>query len=166
MGENGKLDAMQEQWEREMADAGVPTEAEMREMEAPWPESAEELAEYVEALVDRPHSYGTCVYAMSLAAAAAFRYVAKRLGVTRFQASMADLDILRQTRGWKWGRLLDYEKLLYPQYCTDEHFPSWRSLVEANREELAKRAEELLAEKGEAHPHVTTHWRWLAGIEA
>lgn len=74
------------------------TEIEMRAEKVPWPETLEELTEYIASLTDREHDYGTCVYAMSLAATAAFQYVSKRLGVTGFQAGCADLDILRRTR--------------------------------------------------------------------
>jgi hypothetical protein len=67
-----------------------PTEAEMRDSEAPTHGTVEELAAYVRVLVERPHDYGTCVYAMSLAATAAFNFVAHKLGVTMFQASWGD----------------------------------------------------------------------------
>lgn len=58
----------------------------MREAKVPWPHTKEQLTEYVESLVNRTHDYGTCVYAMSMAAEAAFNYVAHHLGVTGFQA--------------------------------------------------------------------------------
>lgn len=145
----------------EMEEAGVPTEEEMAETKAPTPGSIEELGEYVQGLVDRPHSYGTCVYAMSLAAVAAFNYVARELGVTGFQASCADLDILRQTRGWTWGKVLDYNKLLYPQYLNHENFPSVSYLLEEHRVELGRRAQEILDEGRELSPGVEAHLRGL-----
>jgi len=74
------------------------TEKEMREAKEPWPYTEQQLTEYIASLVDRQHDYGTCVYAMSLAAAAAFNYVAHKLGVTGFQSSCADLDFIRRTR--------------------------------------------------------------------
>lgn len=156
---------MQEQ-EREWADAiareGAPTEKELRDAKVPWPNDEEELIKYIHSLVERPHDYGTCVYAMSMAAVAAYNYVAQELGVTGFQASMADLDILRRTRGWEWGKILDYDQLLYPQYCDDEHFPTWHWLVEEHAQELAKKAEAKLAESdGVAAPAVLHHWKWL-----
>ncbi len=135
------------------------TEAEMRETEVPTPGSVEELADYVRSLVEREHDYGTCVYAMSMAATATFNFVASKLGVTGFQASCADLDILRRTRDFKWGRLLDYEKLLYPQHR--DEFPSWEELLDQNRNELAKRATMLLATSDYAADRVKEHWRRL-----
>lgn len=145
---------------QEIEDGGsVMTEAQMRDAKAPTPGSVEELAEYVRGLVERPHDYGTCVYAMSMAAVAAFNFVAGRLGVTGFQASCADLDILARTRGWKWGKLLDYEKLLYPQFRGE--FPGWDDLLEEHRDELAKRAAVKLADAakdGLAAESVTRHW--------
>src|SRR5690606_31751241 len=77
---------------------GSMDEAQMRAAEVPWPETMDELTAYIEGLVEREHDYGTCVYAMSMAAVAAFQHVAKRLGVTGFQASCADMDVLRRTR--------------------------------------------------------------------
>ncbi|MDP3936830.1 MAG: hypothetical protein Q8R92_01690 [Deltaproteobacteria bacterium] len=146
-----------------IAKAGVPTEAEMREADVPWPETEEELLSYIHGLVDRPHDYGTCAYAMSMAATAAFRYVANHLGTSGFQASCADMDILRRTRSFKWGRLVDFEKLLYPQYLNNEHFPSPGALIYEHREELSKRAKALLEQSdGMVHPEVLAHWRLLA----
>ena len=146
-----------------IADAGAPTEREMREAEVPFFDSEEELIAYIRGLVDRPHDYGTCVYAMSMAAVAAFKYVSKKLGVTGFQASCADLDILRRTRGWEWGKLLDFDELLYPQYCDEEHFPSVATLLEKHADELAKRARQKIEETGgKAHPNVLKHWQRLA----
>lgn len=138
------------------------TEQEMREAVVPTPESYESLAEYVRGLVEQKHDYGTCCYAMSMAAVAAFNLVASRLGVTGFQASCADMDILARTRGWKWGKILDYEKLLYPQYCTEEHFPSAGTLLWEHRVRLAELAKERLAEKELfASKNVVNHWNEL-----
>jgi hypothetical protein len=160
-GELDGVDEMRQAFAQRIAAAGSPTEAQMREMKAPVFDSATELADYIRALTDRPHDYGTCVYAMSLAATAAFNHVAHKLGVTGFQASCADLDILRQTRGFNWGRLLNFDDLLYPQYRN--HFPGWEQLIEENRGRLAEEAAKLLAARGaSAHPDVRAHWEMLA----
>ncbi len=146
----------------EIAKAGVPTEAEMRKMKAPWPKTMEELTAYIKTLTDRPHTYGTCVYAMSLAAVAAFQYASEAVGgCTGFQASCADLDILRQTRGFDWGKILNYENLLYPQYLDDDHFPSWQTLLRTNAVKLGELAAKKLAESPDVHPNVVNHWRRL-----
>lgn len=158
------VEEMQARADAEIAAAHVPTEAEMRDAKVPTPDTEEELLAYIHGLVDRPHDYGTCVYAMAWAATAAFNYVAHKLGATGFQASCADMAILSQTRDLKWGRVLDYSNLLYPQYCDDEHVQPWRRIVEENREEFAKRAREKLTENEHAAPAVVAHWKWLASL--
>ena len=143
------------------------TEKAMREAEAPWPKSQKELSEYIESLVKREHDYGTCVYAMSLAATAAFNYVCHVLGTTGFQASCADLDILKRTRHLKNGfRIVDYDKLLYPQYVDDEHFPTHEQLLEENKITLSRAAKKLLVEKDNnfVHPDVRARWEYVASL--
>lgn len=149
-----------------MTDIKTATEAQLREADVPWPKTRDELMAYVNSLVERDHDYGTCVYAMSMAATAAFYYVSSRLGVTGFQASCADMDILRRTRGYKMGfRLVDYGNLLYPQYCDDEHFPGWRGLMNENADRLRDEAKKLLAERGNnTHPAVLAHWEMVSRL--
>lgn len=159
---NKELKDLMDEQVAKMLEAGVPGEKELRESKVPRFGTLEELSAYIKSLVERPHSYGTCVYAMSLAATAAFNFVAGQLGVTGFQASCADLDILARTRGFKWGRLLNFEDLLYPQYCNEERFPSVQSLMKEFANELAEKAKEKLAETEMAHPNVRAHWEMLA----
>ncbi len=80
------------------SDAAKPaiTEKQMREEDVPWPKSKKELTAYIDKLADQNHDYGTCVYAMSMAAVAAFNYIAHKLGTTGFQAGCATLDIVRR----------------------------------------------------------------------
>jgi hypothetical protein len=93
------------------------TEAQLRESKVPSPKAPEDLSAYIGALVDRPHDYGTAVYAMSMAAVAAFNYAASKLGVSGFQASCADMDIIRRTRSMRGPFILiDGANALYPQY--------------------------------------------------
>lgn len=143
--------------------AKVSTEKQMREEKVPTPNSLSELSTYIKKLVDRPHDYGTCTYAMSMSAVAAFNFAASQLGVTGFQASCADLDILRRTRGFEWGRILKYEDLLYPQHCNDDHFPSSEHLLNDPEiiSELAKRAKTLLNDHNNdiTSKNVIEHWR-------
>lgn len=143
------------------------TEQQMREGKPPPIDTVEELAKYVQSLVDRQHDYGTCVYAMSYAAVAAMDYVAAKLGVTGFQHSCADLDVLRMTRNLTFGRVVDYSKLLYPQYCTEAHFPSLATLLTEHADKLSDMAKKLIRESdGFVHPNVKSHWRKLAAKEA
>ena len=142
------------------------TEQEMRDSEVPRIKTSEELTAYINALVSQQHDYGTCVYAMSMSAVAAFNYVAHALGVTGFQASCADMDILKRTRSMDSGfRIINYADLLYPQYLTEEHFPSAEQLIEECAETLSKQAKENLAKSPTAHPSVIAHWERLAKLQ-
>lgn len=137
------------------------TEAEMREAEDPWPYTEKQLTEYIASLINRPHDYGTCVYAMSLAASAAFNYIAHQLGVTGFQSSCADLDFIRRTRSLKGPFiLLKAEDALYPQCDPAEKLAE---AMEKWKPWLKEQAEENLADKDHAHPNVIAHWEKLVG---
>lgn len=137
----------------------------LRDLDMPWPKTAKELDAIVQALTAREHDYGTCCYAMSIAAEAAFNYIAHQLGVTGFQASCADMDILRRTRGWKRGfRIVNYENLLYPQYRREFDELGWWSLIHENALALSRAAQEKLAESPDAHPDVRAHWETLAAL--
>lgn len=160
-----RLKDQEREWAEKIAAAGAMTEQQLRDAEAPWPKTLDELNAYIKTLTDRPHDYGTCVYAMSLAAVAAYHYVAGKVGATGFQAGCADMDILRRTRGIKGGfRLLDYDNLLYPQYCNAEHFPSYTDLLADPKisERIAEQAKQKLASSESAHPAVKAHWERLA----
>jgi len=136
------------------------TEQEMRDSDAPTHGTTEELKAYIDGLVNRGHDYGTCVYAMSLAATAAFNFVASKLGVTGFQASCADLDILKRTRRMKHGfMILDANDVLYPQY---DLVRKAAEFVERQRKELAPEAKKLLAKSPDAHPNVRARWEEIA----
>ena len=137
------------------------SEAELREAQGPWPKTIEQVAEYINSLIDRQHDYGTCVYAMSLAATAAYNYVSHKLGVTGFQASCADLDFVRRSRQIKGPfMLIKGEDALYPQY--DLHGKLSEALAEWEPW-LREQAVKNLAESPEAHPNVLAHWKKLAG---
>ena len=149
-----EIDAQQEQQRQDMIAAGVPNEEELRNSQAPWPETLLELTEYIGKMVDRPHDYGTCVYAMSLSAVAAFNFAAKKLGVTGFQASCADMDIIGRIRNWVAFTFINYHDLLYPQYEARH-----RQMSQKTFDWLQAEATRLLLEdKGHAHPAVTAHW--------
>jgi hypothetical protein len=137
------------------------TEQEMREVATAWPQTAEELSEYIDSLVEREHDYGTSCYAMSLAATAAFNYVAHRIGATGFQASCADLDILRRTRDIKGPFVfIRGEHLLYPQYDLSSQLASAMNDLGVW---AAKEAKKKLTEANEhVHPNVIAHWKKLA----
>lgn len=155
--------ARAEEWKRKLAahlTEPANTETEMRETPSPQPYTPEQLVEYVASVVDKQHDYGTCVYAMSLAATAAFNYVANKLGVTGFQASCADLDFIRRSRGIKGPfMLIKGEDALYPQYDLPEKLATaMKEWVPWLKEEAAKK----LAKNADAHPNVIAHWERLA----
>ena len=137
------------------------SEKDMREVTAPSPDTMQELAEYITSLVGMEHDYGTCVYAMSLAATAAFNHVAHKLGVTGFQASCANLDIVRRTRSIKGPFiLLKGEDMLYPQYNLPGRLTK---AMEGWQEWVAKEAVKLLdSDQGHACDSVREHWKKLA----
>lgn len=141
------------------------TEKEMREATVPWPKTKEQLAEYINSLVDRTHDYGTCVYAMSMAASAAFNYVAGQLGVTGFQSSCADLDFLRRIRHLNGPfMLIKGEDALYPQYDitgkVEKALEEWKPWL---KEEAQKK---LVEKEGyPVHQDVLAHWKSLAEVE-
>ena len=149
-----------------MSETDHTKEFEMRDATIPFFETEKELYAYIDGLVKMEHDYGTCVYAMSSAAVAAFNYVARQLGCTGFQASMADLDIIRRTRHMRGPfRITNYEDLLYPQYCTEEHFPTMKTLILENITWLAEQAKIKLETAPESHPDVVSHWQWLVTLD-
>jgi hypothetical protein len=143
-----------------------PTEQEMREAKVPWPKTRQELIEYIDSLVNRPHDYGTCVYAMSMAAVAAYNYVASKEGATGFQASCADMDIIRRNRAINGNFiLLKLEDALYPQYNLPARLAEFLT-SEDSKKWLAEEAQKNLDKaRGEspigAHPEVIAHWEKL-----
>jgi len=135
-------------------------EAELRDIRVETPDTPEQLVALIEQLVKREHDYGTCVYAMSMAAVAAYEYVARQLGVTGFQASCADMDIIRRNRRLDGPfMLVNGADALYPQYDIPEKVASFLRDI---RPWLGEQAREKLAAKdGHAHPDVLNHWKAL-----
>ena len=139
------------------------TEQQMRDMKTPWPKSEDELVNFIREMSKEAHTYGKCVYVMSQIATAAFYYASHVVGSTGLQASFADLDIIRRTRGMEHGfRIIDYRNLLYPQY--QNSIAGFWQLVDENIDNLSKAASELLESGEKAHPNVLEHWRHLSGM--
>lgn len=148
------------------------TEKEMREAVVPDIDTPEQLMEYIQSCLDAVNppadlddqeelgnAYGRCVYAMSLAAVAAFHYVAGVQGVTGFQASCADLDIIKRLRHIKgpFG-IYKLEDLLYPQYDLVARLKEFIA-DESTQKWLKEEATKLLAERQDAAPTVIAHWQ-------
>jgi hypothetical protein len=97
-GKAAAAEQAREQAEQEAREAAGPVhdrEA-MLKAEVPWPATAKELEETIAGYVNGKHTYDTAALAMSLAATAAFNYVAKVLGTTGFQAGYAAADFKRR----------------------------------------------------------------------
>jgi hypothetical protein len=148
-------------WNKYLETLKTTDELGLESIEVLWPETKEMLDDVIKVMTERNHDYGTCVYAMSIAALSTHYYMGQQLGVTGFQASAADLDFVKRSRGLKTGlRLIDYEQYLYPQYNT------LQEVAEQRREFLRsadakKYVVEKLAANPEAHPDVLAHWKGI-----
>lgn len=139
-----------------MTDYATATEEELRDSKTPPIESMEALVEFVRTLADREHDYGTAVYAMSLAADAAFNYVAHSLGVTGFQASVAQLDWFARQRDMEFGfRVIDYGDLRWPQSA--RRLPI-KEIDESLANKLSDWALKRMRQDRDAHPEVLRWW--------
>jgi hypothetical protein len=136
------------------------SEQHLRNFSTPWPKTINELSDLVRSLVNCRHSYGTAVYAMSIASQATFNFISHVEGVTGFMASCADLDFIRRTRHIKGAfTVVTANDYLYPQYeyRHEEH----RKTLEESAARIAldkiKNDEDL-----QCHPDVYNHWHKLA----
>ena len=141
------------------------TEKELQAFEVPHIETTSELVSFIDRMEKEGCTYETAPYVMALSAYATFMYMAKKLEVTGFQASWADMQFLKRTRNLKDGfRILNYENLLYPQYKNEFTF---EKLLEDNLDHIQEKAKELLRrtenEDGtySAAPEVVKHWQMI-----
>lgn len=147
------------------------TEEELRAYEVPSLSSLEDLEALLNTLTQREQDYGSCVYSVSIAATAAFNYMAKHLGITGFQASCADLDVVRRVRLLKGPfALFKLEDALFPQYDLQKNFTDWLHNENSRkwlRENAQKKLDEYEAKKGTSEaitvaPLVLGHWVHIA----
>lgn len=116
---------------------------------------------------DYSHDYGTICHAIAIAAYAAARVVdnGPQGGITGFQAGAVMWEFIRL---WKHidgpCRLLQYDKMLYPQY--DEHYArtisksTWEWLQKEAKTKLAEAAkQQLVASEVTPSPVVLAHWQ-------
>ena len=139
------------------------TEAEWRAENPEWPKTPGALMDYI---IDKCQAggddYGTAVYAISLSAVAAFHFASHLVGASGFQASCADLDIIRRTRHMDGPfALIKASDMLYPQYDVvknvKEYLNEWESWA-------ASEAKKLIASETMAAPSVLKHWEKLAAM--
>ena len=133
----------------------------MREAEVSCPQSMESLIEYINDLIGVEKTFGTGVYAASMAAVATFYYVSQRVNLSGFQKSIADLDILRRTRriGCPFI-LLQADALLEPdglQFAVNRHLPEWLPWAAA-----VARRNLYTAIQDAVDPKLWAHWEELS----
>lgn len=142
------------------------TEKKMRETKVIQPKSLKELLKYIEDLLKENDDYGKAVYAVSMAATATFNYMAFECGITAFQASCADLDIIRRVRLLKGPfMLVNLEDALYPQDGLLENKVKKFRNSEDSKKWLKETAIKNLEESPDAHEEVIAHWKKLAALD-
>jgi len=128
------------------------------------PQTAEELAAQIQALVDTDHDYSSSADALWKAALLAFNYAANKVGATGFQAGYSALKFYGEALhiDGPFGVVLA-EHALYPQYDEVAKVRGW---VENEwRPWLIEEAKKKLAEDhGHASLRVVAHWRALAEV--
>jgi hypothetical protein len=142
-------------------------EKQMCEEKVPTFDTIQELTVYIDDLANGEHDYGTCVYAMSMSAVAAYNFIARKLGVSGFQASCADMDVLARCRGLERFGIYDLRDLLYPQYREKFDGLAFDNAICNNAEWLKEEAQKLLTNSGGVtpHPSVLEHWQMLLDLE-
>ncbi len=136
-------------------------EQELQAEKAPFPNTREELNEYIDSLLALPADYGMAVYVASLSATATLNYVGKMAGMTGFQMSCVDLDIVRRTRALNCPfMIIKADDMLYPQYNIREQVSEalckWRPWATKKATEL------LMGDRKGLHPAVLERWHELA----
>ena len=136
------------------------TESELRDFNPEWPKTTDELVALIKKLVEQKHDYGTCVYAMSIAAVSAFHYVARELGCHRISSLLRRLGHHQANSGMEGPFiLLKGQDMLYPQYDLPRKLCA---AMDEWREWAKKEAQKKLDSGTQAHPDVIAHWKKLA----
>ena len=103
------------------------------------------------------YDYGVAPRSIAQAALATAWYMAKKMGITGFQAGFVMWDFICD---WNYSsnecglKIVDYDNMLYPQY--EDKFEkiisndTWRS--------LQKQAQKNLEDRTYVHPAVIAHW--------
>lgn len=143
------------------------TEKELQDYKLPKINTDKELVDFINKMISVGNSYNTAPYSIALSAYAVFMYVAEKLEVTGFQASCADIQFLKRTRDLEDGfSIVDYSKLLYPQYKDSFEKYSFDNLLRENLPHLKERAKKLLEEKGDyTHENVIKHWKMIVDMK-
>ena len=142
-----------------MEDIKTMNEQELRNAKVPRINTIKELTNYIGKLVNREHDYGTCCYAASMSAVAALNYVFSKLGMTGFQSSLADMDVIRRNRRWDNGfYVVNWKNVLYPQYWTGEYFPQPIDILKKEPKHFNELVVKKLSSTDSACNSVKSHW--------
>jgi hypothetical protein len=140
---------------------------------APWPKTEQDLLSVIRSAFhfewdesDPGTGYEASANALVTCAVAAFNYACSVVGATGFQASWAELEFIRRSRGFEGPfAILDATRLLYPQYDGE-----WDEMIKRWRVDLAPVARQKIeaCDRGEAalpSPRVEARWRELAALD-
>jgi len=131
-------------------------------------QTAESLPEFIRHLsLDYEHDYGTIVYAVAAVALAAARVVdhCPSGGITGFQAGCVMWTFIREWLHLKGPiRLVEYNKMLYPQYEHDFDKILPRDIFEYLQAEATKELKEL-PDRRPTDSEVVKHWKKIAAGE-
>lgn len=143
--------------------------------EKEWFEQAKEqtfetLPAFIDHIMnDYIHDYGTICHAISVCALAAAWACVEDSGITGFQAGFIMWDFIMQ---WMYSdnkcglRIVNYDKMLYPQYEDDFR----KTISPSTWDNIQKEAKKLLDEHNSdpddiVGSRVLKHWEWItAGI--
>jgi hypothetical protein len=159
--------------------------------QAPTFDSFEELAAFLEEISNQNLDYGTAGSAMAYAGVCAFNTMARKVGATGFQASIASLmayGSIQRIEG-PYG-VVKAEEMLFPQNQTptesaqemenewlewaseeaqkkiDEHNQSgWTEEVQKYDPETEEPIEGETETRERVHPNVKAHWEKLASLQ-
>lgn len=140
----------------------------MSNSENPYPHSMNELSTYITSRLQEPNTYESVPETLADIALAAFNYACGELGVTGYQASIAELVFLGKSRRIKGPfALVRAEDDLYPQNSildqVEQLRDEWSPWL---KDEAAKLVYETATKpQYPPHPQVYQHWVNLANAD-
>jgi hypothetical protein len=122
----------------------------------------DELVDFLKALMTKyNHDYGTVIHAMTAGAIATIHVMNEdkyQGGITGFQASCMMWEFMKRFNHIDGpARLLQFDKMLYPQYEHDFE----KIISKESWEWLQEKAKENLFCRDGAHPAVAAHWQTI-----
>ena len=126
-----------------------------------YPKNWEDFNTYLEEIESKPHDYNTIADALTQATVAFFNYFASKHGMTGFQASWSQLQIIGVLRGLEAPfMIVDSGKQLFPQY---DILRDVEEFLENSKPALGKIAKDNLENDTKyASPNVIKRWEELA----